>query len=101
MEAMVAFSFASGLMVKKINHWARYVKFGKKTVHMHIGILSKQELRVLLRNLQSVESQLAFQRNMSPPSLGLKSKPNKKLAGSLLTACYCWFLAWLTLRLCR
>jgi hypothetical protein len=45
--------------------------------------------------VQSTESQLS-QRNMSPPSSGLKSKPGKKTAKLCLLPASCWCLAWLT-----
>jgi hypothetical protein len=37
-----------------------------------------------------------FQKEISVPSTGSKSRPNKKPAEAQLAAWFCWFLSWLT-----
>jgi hypothetical protein len=63
-----------------------------------LDIFFSKEFCLLEHNaMESLESQLAFRRTMSPWSSGKTSKATVNVASSLLPAS-CWFLAWLTLQ---
>jgi hypothetical protein len=68
-------------------------------------ILFREECGLLGYNTMQFRERPTFWRSISLPSSGKKSKPRKKpaeaggkLSSVWLTACFCWFLSWFTLR---